>query len=297
MTTEDVSPRYLDLDLWDDIEGLRALYEGQLAAVAAVGPVLPAMAVAVDAAVLRLRKGGRLIYAGAGTSGRIAAQDGAELAPTFGWPRDRVAVVIAGGDEALLRSIENVEDSSEGGAARIAEINIGPNDVVIGVAASGATPFTIAAVQAARGHGALTVGVANNSGSRLLQVSDHPILLETSSEPIAGSTRLKAGTAQKVALNLFSTMVMTRLGRVYRGLMVEIRPTNDKLRRRSIQIVIAITGCREDVSVDALARASGDVKLAALIASGLEVEAATVLLYKHDRNLRLAIAELPRRDA
>lgn len=292
MTTEDISPRYLDLDLWDPVEQLKALYEGQLAAVAALGPVLPAIAAAAEAAVPRLRRGGRLIYVGAGTSARIGVQDGAELFPTFNWPRDQVAFVIAGGNGALLSAVENAEDSASDGAVRIDELGVGPDDVVIGIAASGNTPFTVSAIMTARARRALTVGIANNPGSQLLSVSDHAVLLETGEEPVAGSTRLKAGTAQKVALNLFSTLAMVRLGKVYRGMMVHMRPTNEKLRNRSEQMVVAITGCVPRIAADALTKSKGDVKLAVLIACGLEISVATLLLEKHGGNLRHAMAEI-----
>jgi N-acetylmuramic acid 6-phosphate etherase len=292
MTTEDISPRYLDLDSWTNVEALKALHEAQLAAVAAVGPILPALAAAVDDAAAVLRRGGRLVYAGAGTSGRIAAQDGAELAPTFNWPADRVAFAMAGGDGAFLHSVENAEDSAAGGAARMGEIGVGAGDVVVALAASGATPFTVSAVKAARKRGAMTIGVANNAGSELLKICDHPILLETGAEPIAGSTRLKAATAQKVVLNLFSTQVMVQLGGVYRGLMVNMRPSNAKLRRRSIQMVGVIAGCDEAVSAASMTKADGDIKLAALIARGMERFAAQALLDKHGGNLRAAMAEV-----
>jgi N-acetylmuramic acid 6-phosphate etherase len=292
MTTEGISPRYLDLDSWASVEVLKALYEGQLAAVAAVGPALPALAAAVDKTVPRLRRGGRLIYVGAGTSGRIGAQDGAELTPTFNWPPEQLVLVMAGGEGALLRSVENAEDSAADGAARMQEIGAGADDVVIGVAASGATPFTVAALKAARERGALSVGVANNAGSALLEACDHPILIETGEEPIAGSTRLKAGTAQKVVLNLFSTLAMVRLGRVYRGLMVDMRATNEKLRRRSVRMIASIAECDDSVAAAAAAAANGDVKLAALIARGMERGAARALLDKHEGNLRAAMTEL-----
>lgn len=292
MTTEDISPRYLDFDLWENIEALKALYEGQLAAVAAVGPVLPAIAAAVENAVPRLRRGGRLVYAGAGTSGRIGVQDGAELTPTFDWPQSQLVFAMAGGEGAILHSIENAEDSSAGGAARMKEIDVGENDVVLGLAASGNTPFTVSAIKTAKQRGALTIGIANNPGSQLLKISHHPILLETGEEAIAGSTRLKAGTAQKVVLNLFSTLAMVRLGKVYRGLMVHMRATNSKLRRRSMQMVATITGCEEDVAEAAVTKAEGDVKLAALIACGVESDKAKALLQKHDGNLRFAMAEI-----
>jgi N-acetylmuramic acid 6-phosphate etherase len=292
MTTEDVSPRFAEFDLWETVDGLKALYEGQLAAVAAVGPALEAIAAAVDAAAPRLGRGGRLIYAGAGTSARIGVQDGAELLPTFNWPKEQVAFAIAGGEGALMMAVENAEDSNPDGTARIAELSVSADDVVLGLAASGNTPFTVSAIKAARERGALTVGIANNAGSKLLAAAEHPVLIDTGGEVVAGSTRLKAGTAQKVVLNLISTMAMVRLGKVYGGLMVHMRPTNEKLRRRSVQMVVTITGCAEDAAVAAVARAEGDVKLAALLACGVEDGAARALLEKHAGNLRFAMGEV-----
>jgi N-acetylmuramic acid 6-phosphate etherase len=250
----------------------------------------------VDRAAERLRRGGRLIYVGAGTSARIGVQDGAELLPTFNWPGDKVAFVIAGGEAALLRAVENAEDSAETAAQRIGELKVAGDDVVIGVAASGDTPFTVAALKAARARGALTIGIANNPATQLLAETDLPILIETGAEPIAGSTRLKAGTSQKVALNLISTTVMMKLNRVYRGMMVDMRPTNHKLRLRARQMVAQIAGCTPAVAADALAAAKDDIKIASLIAKGLGLEAAAQLIARHDGNLRAALAEaaLPR---
>lgn len=292
MTTEDISPRYLDLDLWSNVEALKALFEAQQSAVAAVNPALPAIAAAIDEAVPRLRRGGRLVYVGAGTSARIAAQDGAELGPTFDWPDDKLALAIAGGERALLRAVEHAEDSAEGGAARIAEIGIGPDDVVLGLAASGNTPYTVGAIKAARERGALTIGVTSNAGTALPAAVHHAIVVDTGAEPIAGSTRFKAGTAQKVVLNLFSTQVMTRLGKVYGGMMVDVRATTAKLRRRSARIVMKIAACEEATATKALADAGGSVKRAALIAIG--GKSAGALLEKHGGNLRQALAELKR---
>jgi N-acetylmuramic acid 6-phosphate etherase len=294
MSTEDINPRYADLDVWDNLTALRAFHEDQLAAVAAVGPALPAIAAAADDAVPRLRQGGRLIYVGAGTSARIGVQDGAELFPTFNWPKEQVAFSIAGGEPALLQAIENAEDSAADGAARIAGLQAGPNDVVIGLAASGSTPFTVGAVKAAGDRGAMTVGISSVAGSPLLAACDHPILVETGAEPIAGSTRLKAGTAQKVVLNMFSTLVMVRLGKVYRGLMVHMRPTNEKLRRRAARMVVTLTGCTPDVATSCVARTDGDVKLAVLLARGIAIDAAKALIDKHKGDLRAALAEIGR---
>ncbi len=291
MSTEDISPRYLDLDTWSAGEQVAALHDGQVEAVSAVRPALAAIALAVEAAAVRLRQGGRIIYAGAGTSARIGVQDGAELLPTFSWPADRVAFVIAGSEAALLRAVENAEDSAEDGAQRIEVLGVGSNDVVLGIAASGNTPFTVAAVKTARDLGALTIGIANNAGTQLLAASHHPVLIETGPEAIAGSTRLKAGTAQKVALNLFSTALMAQLGRVYRGMMVDMRPTNAKLRLRSEQMVAKIAGCAVEMAADALSKADGDIKAASLVALGLGVGEATALLATHDGNLRRALAE------
>ena len=290
MATEDVSPRFHDLDAWPTDEAARALYEGQLAAVAAVQPALGAIAAAAEAAAERLRRGaGRLVYVGAGTSGRIGVQDGAELGPTFDWPEDRTLFLMAGGDGALLRAVENAEDSRTEGAGRIAAAAVGSDDVVVGLAASGATPFTVAALAEAGRRGALTVGVGNNPDGPIL-ACDHPILVETGVEVLAGSTRMKAGTAQKVVLNLFSTLVMIRLGRVYAGLMVDMRATNAKLRRRGARMVADIAGCAEAEAEAALGRANGDLKLAVLLAAGLDPAEARDRLEAAGGNLRAALA-------
>ena len=294
MKTEDIDPDFADLDLWDTGAALQKLHAGQMAAVAAVGPALGALAAAVDAGAERLQRGGRLIYAGAGTSARIAVQDGAELLPTFGWPADRVAFVVAGGEAALLRPIENAEDGAEAATAKIAELRVGANDVVVAVAASGGTPFTIAALKAAKGAGALAIGVASNPGTTLLAEADHAILLATGAEPVAGSTRMKAGTAQKVALNLFSTMLMVRMGRVYRGQMVDMIATNDKLRKRAVRMVASLDGCTEAEAARALTDAGGELKVAVLVRRGLDAADARALLQGHGGRLRDAIAELGR---
>ncbi|QFU17759.1 N-acetylmuramic acid 6-phosphate etherase [Microvirga thermotolerans] len=293
MPTENFSTRFQDLDAWPSLDILSAFYEGQLAAVAAVRPALPSIAAAAEEAVIRLRRGGRLVYVGAGTSGRIGVQDGAELPPTFNWPDDRLVYLIAGGEGALLRAVEDAEDSVEQGTAGIRDAGVGPDDVVIGVAASGRTPFTIAALQEAKARGAQTIGISNNPGAPILDSCSHPILADTGEEVIAGSTRMKAGTAQKVILNLLSTLVMVRLGRVYRGLMVHMRATNAKLRRRSEIMVSQITGCDDATAIEALKRANGDMKLASLIALGIDPAQAQAALERSDGNLREALAQFP----
>ncbi len=259
----------------DQVEGL---WEGQLAAVASIGPAVPAIAAAVEAALPRLRDGGRLAYAGAGSSGRLGAQDGAELEPTFDWPRDRLVLLIAGGVRALTQAVENAEDDAGDARAQVAEAGIGAGDVVIGVAASGGTPFTLEAVAAARQRGALTIGLANSAGSALLAAAQHPILVATGAEPIAGSTRMKAGTAQKVVLNLLSTAMMTGLGRVHAGRMIDMQARNAKLRRRAVAMVMELAGCDGTRAAEALEAAGGRVKPAVLVALGWPaVEAAAAL--------------------
>ena len=199
MPTEDVSARYVDLDDWPTLDAVEAMFEGQLSAVAAVRPALRAIAAAADEAAEALRRGGRLVYAGAGTSGRVAVQDGAELPPTFDWPLEQLVFAMAGGAGALMKSAEGAEDDAADAIAKVDAAGIGPNDVVIGLAASGTTPYTVAYVRRATERGAVTLGVANNPDAPLLGVARHPILIETGAEVVAGSTRMKAGTAQKAA--------------------------------------------------------------------------------------------------
>lgn len=277
METETPLADGADAGDWSTAEALAAMLERQAAAVAAVGDALPDLARAVEAAAARLRnRAGRLVYAGAGSSARIAAQDAAELLPTFGWPPERVACLIAGGAGALLRSVEGAEDDAAAGERDAAAL--GPADVVLAVAASGVTPYTRAAQAAARRAGALTVAFANNPGAPLLAQADHPILLRTGPEFLPGSTRLAAGTAQKVALNLFSTQLMARLGRVYRGRMVGLVPGNAKLLGRARRIVAELAGCAPEAAAAALEAAGRDVRLAILMLDGLPRAEAQLLL-------------------
>lgn len=292
--TELVDPRYQELDAWDSSVALHALWEAQLAAAASVGTALPAIERAAVASAERLAAAGRLAYAGAGTSGRIATQDGAELPPTFGWPRERLVLLMAGGPAALTGAVEGAEDDEAAGAKAVADHALGANDVLLGVAASGATKFTCGCLQAAADRGCLTIAVANSPGGRLLSVAAHPILVSSGPEPLAGSTRLKAGTAQKIVLNLFSTLLMVRLGRVHRGLMVDMRPSNDKLRARAVRMVRALSGADAVAAQSALDAADGHVKLAVLTLRGVSQDAATALLRRHGNSLRVALAELDR---
>ena len=278
MGTERPSPRYSDIDAWNAEDIAESIIEGQLAAVAAVYAARREIAAAASAIHSRLSDHGRLIYAGAGTSGRLAAQDGAELVPTFNWSEDRLLLLMAGGHDALLRSIEGAEDNVQQATALVEQHVITTTDVLIAVAASGTTPFTLTCLREAKRCGALTVGIANNNASPILQEADHPIYLGTGSEPIAGSTRLKAGTAQKVTLNTLSSLLMILLGKVYRGLMVDVRAVNEKLSRRSENMLIQLTGCERIEALNALVRANGRVKVAALLLNGCDVDAAEQIL-------------------
>jgi N-acetylmuramic acid 6-phosphate etherase len=288
METERPSPRYSTIDLWRPADILDAMLEGQFAAVAAVHAARPALERAALAVEERLRGGGRLAYAGAGTSGRLAVQDGAELMPTFGWPAPRLVLLMAGGRAALLRAIEGAEDEAEEAAALVAQHAIGEPDALIAVAASGTTPFTLGCLREAASRGALTVGIANNPNTPILDESDHPIRLDTGPEPIAGSTRMKAGTAQRVALTLLSSLVMIRLGHVYQGLMVDVRATNAKLVRRSETMLAQLTGHGRDRVHEALHRADGSVKLALLLLEGAGIDDARAALDRGGGDLRAA---------
>jgi N-acetylmuramic acid 6-phosphate etherase len=292
MTTERPSPRYAEIDAWDASDVLEAMVDGQFAAVAAVRTARSAIEAAARAMEARLRYRGRLIYVGAGTSGRLAVQDGAELMPTFSWPSERLLLIMAGGAPAFTRSIEGAEDQVEEGIALIREHKVDGKDVLIAVAASGTTPFTVACLRESKRFGALTIGIANNRATPLLKESDHPVWLDTGSEPIAGSTRLVAGTAQKITLNLLSSLLMILLGRVYGGLMVDMQATNEKLLRRSEDMLMRLTDCSRDAARDALGRAQGSVKTAVLLLHGCDLETARLLLDRGGGQLRKALALL-----
>lgn len=290
METERASPRYSGIDLWDPSDILDAMIEAQFAAVAATRAARPALERAARALEARIRYRGRLVYAGAGTSGRLAVQDGAELMPTFSWPEERLLLLMAGGNEALLKSVEGAEDEVSRAQHLVRQHVIDNKDALIAVAASGTTPFTLACLREAKRRGALTIGIANNAGTPLLEEADHPIWLDTGAEPVAGSTRLKAGTAQKIALNLLSTLLMILLGRVYQGLMIDVQAVNEKLVRRSEDMLVRLTRCGRTDARDALLRAHGSVKLAVMLLRGCEPEEGVRLLERAGGQLRAALA-------
>ena len=289
MQTERPSPRFTDIDLWEPSDVLEAMIGGQFAAVAAVRAALPEIERAGLAIEARLRGSGRLVYAGAGTSGRLAVQDGAELMPTFSWPRDRLLLLIAGGEEAMVRAVEGAEDEMEQAAAQVRHSNLDANDVLIAVAASGTTPFTLACLREARRRGTFTVGIANNGETPIIKDADQAIFLDTGAEPIAGSTRMNAGTAQRITLNLLSTLVMIRLGRVYRGMMVDVQSTNIKLDKRKRAMVAYLTDASDKNAREALERTDGNVKLAVLLLHGCDLEIARSALEHAGGRMRQAL--------
>ena len=237
MTKPDTEARVAQgqwLDALDDSAALRVMLAGQSGAASAVEAALAPIAQAVEAMTARLCADdtARIIYAGAGTSIRVAVQDGVELRPTFDWPSERVAYLVAGGEGALMSAVENAEDDVEAARRGVEALNLSASDILIALSASGGTPFTCAAVDRAVSTGALTIGIANNDPSPLLSVAQIAVPIITGAEAVAGSTRLKAATAQKICLNMISTLVMTRLGYVKDGQMVAMKPSNAKLRAR-----------------------------------------------------------------
>jgi N-acetylmuramic acid 6-phosphate etherase len=290
LSSEGTNPEYSPLDLLPTADAVMAMFEGQLSAAAAVGDQVEALARAAEKAAERLRHSdGRLVYVGAGTSGRLAVLDGVELEPTFGWSKKRLVYAIAGGLGALSGSVENAEDDEESGRDIIRSSALTGNDVVIGVSASGTTPYTVAAVREASAAGALTIALSSNPDSALLDAAAHAIFLDTGDELVTGSTRMKAGTAQKIALSLLSTAIMIRLGRVYDRLMVDMRVSNRKLHARAISIVAEISGADRGKAESALGESGSNIKLAVLLAMGISRDGAEALLAKSGDDLRAAV--------
>jgi len=279
----------LDLDLLRTAELLRRIHDEDARVAVAVAAESGALAAAVDAVATRLAAGGRLFYVGAGTSARIAALDAAELPPTYGTEPALVQVIVAGGERALLHAVEGAEDDEEAGRCEVLE-RVRAGDAVVGIAASGTTPFTVAAVEEARELGALTVAVTARPGSPLATAAEHAIAPRTGPEVVMGSTRMKAGTAQKLVLNALSTAVMVRLGRVHSNLMVEMPATNAKLRARAARMVELAAEVPAAAAAAALQAAQGDVKVAVLLARGWDAAEAKAALDAAGGRLRPVLA-------
>lgn len=268
LATEGVRDDLMDLDCRPTPALVQTLIEAQAAAQAAVLAAAPALARAVDAISARLARGGRLFYAGAGTSGRLAILDASECPPTFNTRPELVTALIAGGPAAVIDAIEGAEDSPDAGAADLRARNFGAGDALVGIAASGRTPYVAGALRHARTTGAYTAAIVNNANSALAALADTTIELLTGPEAVAGSTRLCAGTAQKIALNTLSTAIMVRLGKTYGTYMVDVRASNAKLRRRALRMVQQITGADEPASRAALAATHDRVKPAVVMLLG-----------------------------
>ena len=290
-TTEQLADVSRGIDTWGDVEILAALMAGQERAIAAVRSAIPRIASAADSLAKRLAAGGRLAYAGAGTSIRIAVQDGSELPATFGMDENKIIYLIAGGKAAMFETLADAEDDIRAGQRDAAQLL--PTDTLIAVAASGRTPYTIAVAQAAKAQGAYVISVVNNSGTALGALGDIEIVLESGAEVIAGSTRMGAGTAQKAALNLLSTLTHIRLGAVHDGMMVNVQSGNIKLKHRAAEIVAKIAGVELQKAKQALGQSKEMVKPAILLCSGAPNFAAAQLLLEGTKgNLRLALTQL-----
>ncbi|GMA65012.1 N-acetylmuramic acid 6-phosphate etherase [Alicyclobacillus fastidiosus] len=291
LQTEQINEETEHLDSASSLEIVTLMNRADKSVPRAVEQVLPQVARAIDEIVIRLKQGGRLIYVGAGTSGRLGILDAAECPPTFSTPPDLVQSVIAGGKEATFKALENAEDDEPAGAKALADLEISSLDAVVGLSASGRTPFVKGALQYAATRAALTIGVACNAESEIGKLAQIAIDVHTGPEVLAGSTRLKAGTAQKLILNMISTGAMVRLGKVYKNLMVDMKATNYKLQERSKSIIMRATGATYEAAETALAAADQHVKLAILmIEKGVSADVGKRLLAGAEGYLRTALS-------
>ncbi|MCA3694539.1 N-acetylmuramic acid 6-phosphate etherase [Aquidulcibacter sp.] len=272
--TEAALQAYLHIADWPTGDAVAEMIANQSQAAAAVAGVSAQLARAADEAAARLGRSGRLVYAGAGTSGRIGVQDGVELGPTYGWPKERMIFLMAGGQAAFMQAVEGAEDDHAKGVEEARALKLTSSDVVLGLAASGSTPYTIGVIEAARAAGALTIGLANKLPAPLCDAAEIGILIETGAEVIAGSTRMKAGTAQKIALNVLSTAIMIRLGFVYEGRMVAMQISNRKLLARAKAMIVELTGCGEEQAAVALEQAGRNIRVAILLVKGWTLDQA-----------------------
>lgn len=294
MTTESIDATMRDLDLRTTEELVLSMNEQDAAVPSAVRAAAPEIAAAIDAITDRMQRGGRLVYIGAGTSGRLGVLDASEVPPTFGADPSRVLGIIAGGDAALRTSVESAEDAIAQGRKDTAAIGLGADDALVGIAASGRTPYVVGALQYAAEVGALTVSLSSNSGAKISRLADIPIEVVVGPEFIAGSTRLKSGTAAKLVLNMLSTLTMVRLGKTYGNVMIDLQVTNHKLRARAQRTVMAITGCSPERASGAITEADGSLKAATLmILADIGAAEAFARLDAAAGHLRAALAAQP----
>ena len=292
LETEERNPRTSEMDRLDALELVTVIHAENQFVLQAVEKTLPEVANVVDVIAERLAEGGRLFYVGAGTSGRLGVLDASECPPTFGIDPSIVQGIIAGGSVALTTSIEGAEDSPEIGANDLRDRGVSNRDIVVGIAASGRTPYVIGALDAARDAGAFTVALVNVSNSELSRHADRTLEAVTGAEALTGSTRLKAGTAQKLILNLLTTGAMIRLGKVYGNLMVDVKASNVKLKDRAVRIVVAATGVSRSEAAQALESSKGSAKTAiVMLKLGVSPERARESLDASGGSVRIAIGE------
>ncbi len=286
--TEQINSAYPNLDLLEPLELVHALVDDQERALEAVQQAAFAIAKAVKVASSKLEQGGRLIYIGAGTSGRLGVLDATELTPTFSWPASRAIPIIAGGEKAIRQAVEGAEDDINAGKTDFLATQPQQNDVLIAIAASGTTPYVLGAIAAAKALGVISIGIANNPNTPILEISDIAILLDTGPEVISGSTRLKAGTAQKIALNTLSSAIMVKLGKVYGNLMVDVKATNKKLEARAIRLVKYATKTDQEVAEKSLIQADWSVKTAiVMLKFNLSAQEAQNILEANQGKIRI----------
>lgn len=292
LVSEGRNPATMDIDLLPTGALLERISAADRGVPDAVARELPAIEAAVDRIVAAFNQGGRLVYVGAGTSGRLGVLDASECPPTFGVPEGMVVALIAGGRKAIDSAVEGAEDDHAAGAQALRGIALQPRDVVVGIAASGRTPYVIGALDEARRIGATTVGLSCNPGSPVARMSDIAISPEVGPEVLTGSTRMKSGTAQKLVLNMLTTASMIRIGKAYENLMVDLAPTNSKLMARATRMIAQVTGCDPETAEAALERTGHDVKLAILVQiTGTDIDTARAALVRAQGFLRRAITD------
>ncbi|TPE16613.1 N-acetylmuramic acid 6-phosphate etherase [Pantoea vagans] len=290
MITEDRNPASQNIDELSTEAMLRVINDEDKKVALAVEAILPQIAAAVDAICAAFRAGGRLIYCGAGTSGRLGILDASECPPTFGTPREQVIGLIAGGHTAILQAVENAEDNREQGAQDLKDIHFSRHDILVGIAASGRTPYVLGALAYANELGATTVALTCNPNSAMAQVAAIALTPVVGPEIVTGSSRMKAGTAQKLVLNMLTTGAMIRSGKVYGNLMVDVEATNQKLVQRQVNIVMQATDCDDATARDALTACGGHCKTAILmVLAGLDADEAKALLSQHQGFIRQAL--------
>ncbi len=293
MTTEGSNQNSKDIDTLSTLEVLKVINNEDKTVAFAVEKALQDIEKATDATIKAFANKGRLVYIGAGTSGRLGILDASECPPTYGTKKEQVVGLIAGGKKAILEPVENAEDNKELAITDLQNINLNANDVLVGIAASGRTPYVVSALEYAKKVGATNVAISCNLGSKIAEIADIAINVVVGSEVVTGSSRMKAGTAQKLVLNMITTTAMVKSGKVFGNLMVDVEATNEKLKQRQLNIVQEATGCSEDEALKALEQSKRHCKTAIfMLLSNLDVKEAEKILEKHNGFIRKALEEV-----